>query len=198
MVLARGAQRRVERQIWTKGCPCASIEVPGSRLGSGDELGQSRLSPQRAHADRRVDETAQNIAAVGGPDEAFREDRIALDLETSALDAPHVGALDDPALWGAPRAVGIRGSGMVALEAMNYGPAAVAYDVEGLHDAIGSSGRLIPHSDVRGLTDVCMGLHSDPEGLRDLIKQSRATMRREHSLSRCAEQFEELHRRQVP
>ena len=62
--------------------------------------------------------TAPNIAAVGGPDEAFREDGIALDLETSALDAPHVGAHDD-SRCGAPSVAEDR---MVALEAMNSAP----------------------------------------------------------------------------
>jgi glycosyltransferase involved in cell wall biosynthesis len=86
---------------------------------------------------------------------------------------------------------------MVALEAMACGAAVVGYDVEGLHDTIGSCGRLVPHGDVRAMTDACIDLLSDPEGLRDLVRHARDTVSREHSWSRCAEQFDELYRRLI-
>ena len=52
-----------------------------------------------AITDRRLGESAQEIAAVGGPDEALGHDRITLvvDLEASAVHEPRPGALDDPA-----------------------------------------------------------------------------------------------------
>jgi glycosyltransferase involved in cell wall biosynthesis len=86
------------------------------------------------------------------------------------------------------------GLGMVALEAMASGAAVVGYDVEGLHDTIGSGGRLVPRGDVRGLVDACIELLSDPEGLRDLAQLAHDTVSREHSWTRCAEQFNELYR----
>ncbi len=59
----------------------------------------SRLFPQRDQRDRRLGESAQEVAAVGGPDEALGDDRVALvvDLEASAFHEPRPGALDDPA-----------------------------------------------------------------------------------------------------
>lgn len=87
------------------------------------------------------------------------------------------------------------GLGMVALEAMASGAAVVGYDVEGLHDTIGSCGRLVPHGDVRGLIDACLELLADPEGLGDLVQRAHETVSREHSWSRCAEQFDALYRR---
>jgi glycosyltransferase involved in cell wall biosynthesis len=89
------------------------------------------------------------------------------------------------------------GLGMVALEAMACGALAVGYDVEGLRDTIGARGRLVPHGDIRGLTDACLELLSEPESLRELARHARDTVRREHSWTRCAEQFEELYRRLI-
>jgi ABC-type branched-subunit amino acid transport system ATPase component len=56
------------------------------------------VCPARSR-DRRLRESAQEIAAVGGPYEALCDDRIALiiDLESSAVHEPCPRALDDPA-----------------------------------------------------------------------------------------------------
>ena len=56
------------------------------------------ISPARSR-DRLLGESAQEVAAMGGPDEPFGHDRIALvvDLEPSAVHEPGPGALDDPA-----------------------------------------------------------------------------------------------------
>src|ERR1022692_1655193 len=56
------------------------------------------VSPERSR-DRRLGQSTQEIAAVGGPDEAFGDDRVSLvvDLETSAVHEPRPGALNDPA-----------------------------------------------------------------------------------------------------
>jgi len=50
--------------------------------------------------DRCLGESAQEMAAVGSPDEALGHDRIALvvDLEPPAVHEPGPGALDDPTL----------------------------------------------------------------------------------------------------
>jgi hypothetical protein len=66
------------------------------------------VSPARSR-DRRLGESPQEVAAMGGPDEPLGHDRVALviDLEAPGVHEPRPGALDDPAFGEHLEATGV-------------------------------------------------------------------------------------------
>lgn len=86
------------------------------------------------------------------------------------------------------------GLGMVALEAMAFGAVVVGYDVEGLHDTVGSSGVLVGPGDVDALVAACLELFRDDERREELSESGRRTVRQERSWARCAREVEAAYR----
>jgi glycosyltransferase involved in cell wall biosynthesis len=89
------------------------------------------------------------------------------------------------------------GLGMVALEAQAAGTPVVGYSVDGLRDAIGDGGLLVPLGDAAALQARCLELFDDPARGSDLGEHGRAHVRREHSWDDVARHLEEIYRRVV-
>lgn len=85
------------------------------------------------------------------------------------------------------------GLGMVALEAQSAGTPVVGYDVDGLRDAIGGGGVLVPAGDVSALRDAVVRLLGDPGRRSELGERGREAMRAEQSWDSVAARLGEIY-----
>jgi glycosyltransferase involved in cell wall biosynthesis len=85
------------------------------------------------------------------------------------------------------------GLGMVALEAQSAGTPVVGYDVDGLRDAVGGGGNLVPAGDLVALRDAVAALLGDPGRRSELGERGRDAMRAEQSWDSVAARLEEIY-----
>jgi glycosyltransferase involved in cell wall biosynthesis len=85
------------------------------------------------------------------------------------------------------------GLGMVALEAQSAGTPVVGYDVDGLRDAVGGGGVLVPAGDVPALRDAVAKLLGDPGRRSELGERGREAMRAEQSWDSVAARLAEIY-----
>jgi glycosyltransferase involved in cell wall biosynthesis len=85
------------------------------------------------------------------------------------------------------------GLGMVALEAQSAGTPVVGYDVDGLRDAVGGGGILVPAGDLPALRDAVAALLGDPGRRSELGDRGREAMRAEQSWDSVAARLEEIY-----
>jgi glycosyltransferase involved in cell wall biosynthesis len=85
------------------------------------------------------------------------------------------------------------GLGMVALEAQSAGTPVVGYDVDGLRDAVGGGGLLVPAGDIPALRDAVAALLGDPGRRSELGGRGRDAMRAEQSWASVAARLEEIY-----
>jgi glycosyltransferase involved in cell wall biosynthesis len=85
------------------------------------------------------------------------------------------------------------GLGMVALEAQSAGTPVVGYDVDGLRDAVGGGGILVPAGDLPALRDAVAALLGDPGRRSELGDRGREAVRAEQSWDSVAARLEEIY-----
>jgi glycosyltransferase involved in cell wall biosynthesis len=89
------------------------------------------------------------------------------------------------------------GLGLVAIEGMLAGVPIVASDIEGLVEAIGDSGRLVPAEDTAALAAAILELASDPGRLRTLAEDAARHARRSFPYERMIEETARVYDRLV-
>lgn len=177
---------------------------PGSERDHRRILFVGRLTPEKGPMDavaamHQVAATvpgAHGVVVGSGP--------LARQVVAAAHAGGHVavlGRIDDGGLAAEYWRAGVvlmpsrfEGLGMVALEAMAAGAVVVGYDVDGLRDAVGDCGVLVPAGDVSALARACRLLVSDPVRRDELAARGEETVRCQWSWARCAERMEELYR----
>jgi glycosyltransferase involved in cell wall biosynthesis len=181
-----------------------TVDVPGVAHEDGRVLFVGRLEREKGVLDalkvfRELVATVPGMRGVvvgGGSLEA--EVRRAVAAGGGAVE--YVGSLDRVALHReyARAAVVVmpsrfEGLGMVALEAQSAGTPVVGYDVDGLRDAVGSGGVLVPAGDVPALRDAVAALLGDPGRRSELAEQGREAMRAEQSWDSVAARLVEIY-----
>jgi glycosyltransferase involved in cell wall biosynthesis len=181
-----------------------AVDVPGVEHEDGRLLFVGRLEREKGVLDalKVFAELAAKVPGIrgvvvgGGSLEA--EVRRAVSMGGGRVE--YLGSLDRAALHReyARAAVVVmpsrfEGLGMVALEAQSAGTPVVGYDVDGLRDAVGGGGVLVPAGDVPALRDAVATLLSDPGRRSDLGEQGREAMRAEQSWDSVAARLEEIY-----
>lgn len=90
------------------------------------------------------------------------------------------------------------GLGMVAIEAQSAGTPVVGYDVDGLRDAVGGGGILVPAGDVSALRDAVAALLGDTGRRLELGERGREAMRNEQSWDSVAARLAEIYSAVAP
>ncbi|MGA8361420.1 MAG: glycosyltransferase family 4 protein, partial [Candidatus Dormiibacterota bacterium] len=85
------------------------------------------------------------------------------------------------------------GLGMVALEAQAAGTPVVGFDVDGLRDAVGTGGVLVPAGDLSALRVAATELLDDPVRRVELGARGREGVLAEHSWDAIAKRLEEIY-----
>ena len=85
------------------------------------------------------------------------------------------------------------GLGMVALEAQAAGTPVVGFDVDGLRDAVGSGGVLVPAGDLSALRAAAVDLLNDPARRADAGALGREVVLAEHSWDAIAKRLEQIY-----
>jgi len=199
------------------GVPAGRIEVvaPGvdvERLDRGDSLRQpgrllfvgrleSHKGPLLAVAAmtrlaRSRPQVRGVVVGAGSQDAAVRAAAAAGGGAVEVL-----GSLDDEALAAEYARADLvlvpsryEGLGLVALEAMAAGAVVVAADVDGLRDAVGDRGVLVPPLDGPALVAACAALLDDCARRDELAGRGREHVRREHSWDAVAARVEAVYR----
>jgi len=86
------------------------------------------------------------------------------------------------------------GLGMVALEAQAAGTPVVGFDVDGLRDAVGAGGVLVPAGDLSALRVAASDLLEDPDRRAEAGARGREVVLAEHSWDRIGARLEEIYR----
>jgi glycosyltransferase involved in cell wall biosynthesis len=181
-----------------------TIDVPGVEHEDGRVLFVGRLEPEKGVLDalsvfRELAATVLGMRGVvvgGGSLEA--EARRAAAESGGRIE--YLGSLDRTALHRefARAAVVVmpsrfEGLGMVALEAQSAGTPVVGYDVDGLRDAVGGGGILVPAGDMPALRGAVAALLGDPGRRSELGEQGREAMRAEQSWDSVAARLEQIY-----
>jgi len=85
------------------------------------------------------------------------------------------------------------GLGLVALEAQSAGTPVVAFDVDGLRDAVGSGGALVPSGDLGALRDVTASLLRDRARREEVGARARAAVRAQYSWAAVGSRLVEIY-----
>jgi glycosyltransferase involved in cell wall biosynthesis len=170
----------------------ARLSLPSDAFVVG---GIGRLHAQKGwdvlcRAAARVHETRPDIrfVVVGeGPE------RDAIEQEPTAAHIDFHGYVADASsLLGAFDLLAIpsryEGLGLVAIEAMLAGVAIVATDIEGLVEAIGPAGRLVPPDNPEALAESILELASDPGARSALTKEARTRAEKHFTYDRMVDE----------
>jgi glycosyltransferase involved in cell wall biosynthesis len=85
------------------------------------------------------------------------------------------------------------GLGMVALEAQSAGTPVVGYDVDGLRDAVGDGGVLVPAGNAAAMRGAVAALLGDEARRMDAGARGREAVLAAHSWDTIAERLEEVY-----
>ncbi len=85
------------------------------------------------------------------------------------------------------------GLGMVALEAQSAGTPVVGFDVDGLRDAVGVGGVLVPPGDMAALCDATAAMLDDPLRRAEAGARGREVVLAEHSWDAIGARLEEIY-----
>ena len=164
------------------------LDLPADAFVVG---GIGRLHAQKGwdvlcRAAARVHETRPDIRFVVVGEGPERE---AIEQEPAAAHVDFHGYVADASsLLGAFDLLAIpsryEGLGLVAIEAMLAGVAIVATDIEGLVEAIGAAGRLVPPDDPEALAESILELASDPAARAAMAQQARTRAKRHFDYDR--------------
>lgn len=128
------------------------------------------------------------------------EDAVRQAAATSRGRIEYLGALDREALTREYSRAAItlmpsrfEGLGMVALEAQAAGTPVVGFDVDGLRDAVGEGGVLVPAGNVGALRGAASALLHDADRRREAGERGRERVRAEHSWDTIGARLEEIY-----
>jgi glycosyltransferase involved in cell wall biosynthesis len=181
-----------------------SIDVPGVEREDGRVLFVGRLEREKGvlgalSVFRELAATVPGMrGVVVGAGSLEAEVRRAVSASNGRVE--YLGSLDRAVLYReyARAAVVVmpsrfEGLGMVALEAQSAGTPVVGYDVDGLRDAVGGGGILVPAGDLPALRDAVAALLGDPGRRSELGDRGREAMRAEQSWDSVAARLEEIY-----
>jgi glycosyltransferase involved in cell wall biosynthesis len=181
-----------------------AVELPGVEHEDGRVLFVSRLEREKGVLDAisvlealtAADPRVRGVIVGGGSLEA--EARRAAEASSGRIE--YLGALDREGLNREYARAAIvvmpsrfEGLGMVALEAQAAGTPVVGFDVDGLRDAVGSGGVLVPAGDLVALRVAAVDLLNDPARRADAGARGREVVLAEHSWDAIAERLEQIY-----
>jgi glycosyltransferase involved in cell wall biosynthesis len=181
-----------------------AVDFPGVEHEDGRVLFVSRMEREKGALDavsvlQALTESDPRVhgVLVGGGSLAA-EVRRAADASGGRIE--YLGALDREALNHeyARAAVVLmpsrfEGLGMVALEAQAAGTPVVGFDVDGLRDAVGVGGVLVPAGDMAALQAATLRLLNDPERRAEMGSRGREVVLAEHSWDAIGKRLEEIY-----
>jgi len=181
-----------------------AIDLPGVEHEDGRVLFVSRMEREKGALDAlsvlevlTEDPQVHGVMVGGGSLEA----EIRRVAAASGGRIEYLGALDRAALDHeyARAAVVVmpsrfEGLGMVALEAQAAGTPVAGFDVDGLRDAVGVGGVLVPSGDLPALRAAVSGLLANPAYRSELGARGRETVLAEHSWDAIGARLEEIYR----
>jgi glycosyltransferase involved in cell wall biosynthesis len=181
------------------------VDLPGVEHEDGRVLFVSRLEREKGVRDaisvlQALTETEPGVHGVmvgGGSLEA--EARRAAQSSRGRIE--YLGALGREALDREYARAAIvlmpsrfEGLGMVALEAQAAGTPVVGFDVDGLRDAVGTGGVLVPGGDLSALRVAAMDLLNDPARRAEAGTRGREVVLAEHSWDSIGARLVEIYR----
>jgi glycosyltransferase involved in cell wall biosynthesis len=180
------------------------VDLPGVEHEDGRVLFVSRMEREKGALDAvtvmqaltEADTTVHGVLVGGGS--------LAADVRRAAQSSrgriEYLGALDREALNReyARAAVVLmpsrfEGLGMVALEAQAAGTPVVGFDVDGLRDAVGVGGVLVPAGDMAAMREAVLRLLDDPGRRAEAGARGRETVLAEHSWDAVGRRLEEIY-----
>jgi glycosyltransferase involved in cell wall biosynthesis len=180
------------------------VDLPGVGHEDGRVLFVSRLEHQKGALDaisvlKALTEEDSRVQGV-----VVGEGSLAADVrraaESSGGRIEYLGALDREALTNQYARAAIvlmpsrfEGLGMVALEAQAAGTPVVGFDVDGLRDAVGVGGVLVPPGDLAALCAAAVQLLEDPERRAEAGARGREVVLAEHSWHAIGKRLEEIY-----
>jgi glycosyltransferase involved in cell wall biosynthesis len=182
-----------------------AVDLPGVEHEDGRVLFVSRMEREKGVLDAisvfqaltEADPRVHGVLVGGGSLEA--EVRRAAEMSGGRIE--YLGALGREALDREyARAVLVlmpsrfEGLGMVALEAQAAGTPVVGFDVDGLRDAVGTGGILVPAGDLGALRVAAADLLSDPARRAEAGTRGREVVLAEHSWDAIGGRLEEIYR----
>jgi glycosyltransferase involved in cell wall biosynthesis len=207
--------RSTANALLEMGIPAARIEVlangvdavdlPGVEHEDGRVLFVSRMEREKGVLDAisvlqalaGVDPRVHGVMVGGGS----LEGDVRRAAESSRGRIEYLGALGREALNREYARAAIvvmpsrfEGLGMVALEAQAAGTPVVGFDVDGLRDAVGAGGVLVPAGDLSALRAAAKELLADPARRAEAGARGREVVLAEHSWDAIGKRLEEIYR----
>jgi glycosyltransferase involved in cell wall biosynthesis len=182
-----------------------AVDLPGVEHEDGRVLFVSRMEREKGALDAISVLQALTEAyprthgvMVGG---GSLEPEVRRAAQSSGGRIEYLGALDREALNREYARAAIvlmpsrfEGLGMVALEAQAAGTPVVGFDVDGLRDAVGVGGVLVPAGDLTALRIAAQQLLDDPGRRAEAGARGREVVLAEHSWDNIGERLEEIYR----
>ncbi len=181
-----------------------AVDLPGVPHEDGRVLFVSRLEREKGALDAisvlqslaARDPTVHGVLVGGGS----LEPKVRRAAASSGGRIEYLGALDRAALSReyARAAVVLmpsrfEGLGMVALEAQAAGTPVVGFDVDGLRDAVGDGGVLVPPGAMAALCDATAAMLDDPIRRAEAGARGREVVLAEHSWDAIGARLEEIY-----
>ncbi len=182
-----------------------AVDLPGVEHEDGRVLFVSRMEREKGVLDavsvlQALTEADRGVhgVVVGGGSLAAEVGRAA---EASGGRIEYLGALGREALDREYARAALvlmpsrfEGLGMVALEAQAAGTPVVGFDVDGLRDAVGTGGILVPPGDLTALRVAAADLLADPARRAEAGMRGREVVLAEHSWDAIGWRLEEIYR----
>jgi glycosyltransferase involved in cell wall biosynthesis len=180
------------------------VDLPGVEHEDGRVLFVSRMEREKGALDAisvlqaltREDPRVQGVLVGGGSLEA----EVRRAAQSSGGRIEYLGALDREALDREYARAAIvlmpsrfEGLGMVALEAQAAGTPVVGFDVDGLRDAVGVGGALVPAGDLAALRAAALAWLGDPARRAETGARGREVVLAEHSWDAIGKRLEEIY-----
>lgn len=181
-----------------------AVDLPGVEHEDGRVLFVSRMEREKGALDAisvlqaltEADPEVHGVLVGGGSLEAG----VRRAAESSGGRIEYLGALDRETLNREYARAAIvlmpsrfEGLGMVALEAQAAGTPVVGFDVDGLRDAVGVGGILVPAGDMPALGAAATQLLDDPARRVELGAHGREVVLAEHSWDAIGRRLEEIY-----
>ena len=182
-----------------------AVDLPAVDHEDGRVLFVSRMEREKGALDAisvlqeltDADPRVRGVLVGGGSIEAD----IRLAAQSSGGRIEYLGALDRQALNREYARAAIvlmpsrfEGLGMVALEAQAAGTPVVGFDVDGLRDAVGVGGELVPAGDLSALRGAAAKWLDDPARRAEAGARGREVVLAEHSWDTIGARLEEIYR----
>ena len=180
------------------------VDLPGVAHEDGRVLFVSRMEREKGALDAisvlevltREDPRVQGVLVGGGS----LETEVRRAAQSSGGRIEYLGALDRESLNREYARAAIvlmpsrfEGLGMVALEAQAAGTPVVGFDVDGLRDAVGVGGALVPAGDLAALRAAAVAWLGDPARRAEAGARGREVVLAEHSWDAIGKRLEEIY-----